>query len=276
METQLTNNTTMLKAISTEQILANAPAVLESTYKATLSSKYTHIPTSVLMEDMAKLGWVAVKAQQQNSRDENKRIHKKHLVTFRNPNVKVESKEGDDIYPQILIMNSHDGTSSFQFRVGIFRVVCSNGLVICTEDFGKTTLRHSGYSFEHLQSVVRELTNNIPKTIEMLNVLNKVQLDEHQQQAFVQKAMEIRFGKEIENIGFDSQELLKSFRKEDDGNTIWKILNRVQERLVNGTFHYSKTSNQTKKYKKARSIKNFKRDVELNERLFKLAYEYAN
>ncbi len=267
----------MLQAISTEEILASAPAVLETSHKPTLSSKYTHIPTSILIEDMANLGWVAVKAQQQKSRDENKRLHKKHLVTFRNPNVKVESKDGDDIYPQILIMNSHDGSSSFQFRVGIFRLVCSNGLVICTEDFGKTNLRHSGYSFEQLKSIVIDLTNNIPNTIQMLNVLNKVELDEEQQRTFVEKAMEIRFGENFKNIGFDSAELLKSVRKEDEGNSVWKVLNKVQESLIHGTYTYSKKdSDKPKKNKKARSIRNFKRDLEINEKLFQLAYEYAN
>jgi hypothetical protein len=263
----------MINKISQEEILRNAPAVLETTFRANLSHRYTHIPTSELIKDMEDLGWVAVRAQQQNSRDENKRIHKKHLVTFRNPKIKVESKEGDDIFPQILIINSHDGSSSFQFRVGIFRLVCSNGLVIATEDFGKTSLRHSGYSFEELKKIVFNLTKDIPNTIQMLNKLNKIELDEEKQKEFVEQAIKIRFGEK--SIGYDSEELLRTMRSHDEGNTIWKILNKVQEHLTHGTFNYTNKGVMKPKRRKARGIKNFHKDIDMNERLFRLAYSFA-
>lgn len=140
----------MTQILSREQIASKAPAVLSTNYKDTLSTRYTHIPTSVLLEDMGKLGWEVVDVKQQTARKLQSANHKKHLVVFRNPDLMIKGKDGDDVYPQILIVNSHDGSSSFQFRAGIFRLICSNGLVVCTENFGKTCLRHSGYNFIHL------------------------------------------------------------------------------------------------------------------------------
>ena len=99
--------------LSREQIAQKAPAVMSNDFKSTLTSRYTHIPTSVLLEDMNKLGWEVVDVKQQSSRNSQSVAHKKHLVVFRNPDLMIKGKDGDDVYPQILIVNSHDGSSSF-------------------------------------------------------------------------------------------------------------------------------------------------------------------
>ena len=67
------------------------------------------------------------------------------------------------------------------------------------------------------------------------------------------------------------EELLKPTRVEDDGNGLWEVYNVVQEKVVHGMFEYSTGVKQ----RKARTIKNFKQDVKLNEDLFALAEEYV-
>jgi len=259
--------------LSREQIAQKAPAVLSNDFKSTLTSRYTHIPTSVLLEDMSKLGWQVVDVKQQSSRTSTSVAHKKHLVVFRNPDLMIKGKDGDDVYPQILIVNSHDGTSSFQFCAGIFRLICSNGLVVCTENFGKTCLRHSGYTFTHLQQIVSDLTKSIPNTIDTLNKFTNTTMTNAMMEEFVEKAIQIRFndGKvHSVNVG----DVLTPTRNEDAGNSLWKVFNRVQERLVQGNFVYN--NGNPRKSRKARSIKNLKRDIEFNEKLFFLATMYAN
>ena len=59
--------------------------------------------------------------------------------------------DGDTVFPQILMTNSHDGKNSFQFQAGLYRLVCSNGLVIADAQFEDVKMRHMGYSFEDLQ-----------------------------------------------------------------------------------------------------------------------------
>jgi|LakMenEpi03Aug12_release.lakeMendotaPanAssembly.Ray.scaffolds.fasta_scaffold77845_4 hypothetical protein len=259
--------------LSREQIAQKAPAVLSTDFKSTLTSRYTHIPTSVLLEDMAKLGWEVVDVKQQYSRKTQSIAHKKHLVVFRNPNLMIKGKDGDDVYPQILIVNSHDGSSSFQFRAGIFRLICSNGLVVCTENFGKTCLRHSGYTFTHLQHIVNQLTTSIPNTIDLLNRFTNTTMTTEMMEEFVTKAIEIRFNDgKVHSVSVG--DILTPTRNEDAGNSLWKVFNRVQERLVQGNFVYN--NGDPRKQRKARSIKNLKRDIEFNEKLFFIASMYAN
>ncbi len=57
----------------------------------------------------------------------------------------IKGANGDDAQPQILLTNSHDGKAAFNFRVGIFRLVCSNGLVISDADFGVMSILDATY-----------------------------------------------------------------------------------------------------------------------------------
>jgi hypothetical protein len=261
-------NTTPL---TPQEIAHIAPSVMQMTAKPQLSDKYIHVPTSTLINDMTALGWDVVGVQQVRSRNEEKKPYVKHLVTFRNPNLLIKSKNGDDVCPQILITNSHDGLSSFQFRAGIFRLVCSNGLVVCTEDFGAISMRHKGYSFEKVQSVTMDFVKRMPQVIETLNKFTQVTLSEEQKIEFALSAIGIRFenGKSL----VEAQDILKPTRVEDMGDDLWSVLNTIQERLIRGDFKYTPSTDRNK-LRKARPIKNFKKDIELNEKLFNLAYQY--
>jgi len=263
----------MNNILSPEQIALKAPAVVELTHADNLSKHYTHIPTMTLIEDMEQLGWEVVDVKQCKSRDASKKMFKKHMVVFRNPNLKISREGMDAVFPQILLTNSHDGKSSFQFRAGLFRLVCSNGLVISTQDFAQTRMRHSGYSFQQLKEVVKEMVSKIPDTIQTLNSLTEVELTEEQKMDFALKAIGIRFDKG--NAEVLPQELLVPMRDSDKGNDLWSVFNVVQEKLVRGGFKYTlregRRTNRT-----ARRISNFIQDIRINEQLFDLAKSYAN
>ena len=215
------------------------------------------------------LGWQVSDVKQVGSK-KGMQAFKKHLVIFRNPEIVVKSDDGETVYPQILLSNSHDGLSSFQFRAGLFRLVCTNGLVISTKDFGAMSIRHKGYSFEELKKTVFELVEKLPVTVETLNKFREVTLTEEQKVEFALQAIGIRFGENGAEV--QVEELLKPVRKEDEGNELWQVFNVIQEKLSRGGFKYKAS---TGRNKTARSIKNFNRDIELNEQLYELAESFA-
>ncbi len=53
--------------------------------------------------------------------------------------------------------------------------------------------------------------------------------------AFAQQAIDARFGG-AKVTGIELEELLAVERNEDNGNTLWKVFNRVQEKIVGGSF----------------------------------------
>jgi hypothetical protein len=257
--------------LNKEEIRKQAPSIFTSVKGEATSEKYTHIPTDQVIDDMEKLGWGVVDAKEVNAR---KGVgFQKHLVVFRNPDVAITGDDGDNVFPQILMTNSHDGKNAFTFTAGLFRMVCENGLVISTQEFENLKIRHMGYNFTELQSTITAMVEKLPLTVDSMNKLKATQLSEEQKMDFAKRAVETRFGKEeTQNITINLSELLEPTRKEDSGNDIWSVFNVIQEKLIHGMFEYKAGA----KVRKARKIKNFKQDLKVNEQLFGLALEYVS
>ena len=222
---------------------------------------------------MRSLGWDVVDAKQVKSRKSKTKGVGKHMVTFRNDDVVVDGDDGDTVYPQILLTNSHDGKNAFQFQAGLFRMICENGLVISTQDFAKVKIRHMGYTFEELQTQIRAMVERLPLTVDSMNKMKQIELNEEQMVEFATRALDTRFDeKQMKRINIDANQLLGVDRVEDKGNDVWVVFNRIQEKLLNGDFEYG----QGNKMRKARKIKNFQQDARVNSELFDLALEYVN
>ena len=220
---------------------------------------------------MEKLGWGVVDAKQVRARKGDG--YQKHLVVFRNNNIVIEGTDGDSVYPQVLLTNSHDGKNAFTFTAGLFRMVCENGLVICSKEFENLKIRHYGYNFEELTNVINAMVEKLPLTVESMNKFKTKQLRKEQIAEFAEKAAAIRFGAEqLKNITIDFDKLVEPTRPEDKGDDLWSVFNVVQEKLVHGMFEYTSGT----KLRKARKIKNFKQDLDLNAKLYELAVEYAS
>ena len=132
------------------QIREQAPSVFSEKPSKEVSKHYTHIPTTKVINDMRTLGWDVVDAKEVKARKASTKGFQKHLIVFRNPDVVIDGQDGDTVFPQILLTNSHDGKNSFTFTAGLFRMVCENGLVISDTQFEDVKMRHMGYSFSEL------------------------------------------------------------------------------------------------------------------------------
>ena len=240
--------------------------------KLGLSEHYSFVPTMNVINDLRELGYEVVDATQVKARKKSTNGYQKHLITLEHPKYKVE---GSKEYPQILLTNSHDGGNAFTLSAGIFRLVCSNGLVIKTEDYGSARLVHKGYSFEAVQKLVKEFEETVDEVLTRITAMKKIQLTKEQQIEFAKQAALLRFKAKSyneDNIGkvVDLDDLLNVDRKEDAGDGLYEVFNRVQESLINGKYHYLGTKD---KRRKARPIKNFKQNIEVNSKLSKLAFE---
>jgi hypothetical protein len=255
--------------LNTLQIKSKAPSIFTPTPSPTVSDKFTHIPTNQVIEDMDKLGFGVVDVKEVKAR---KGIgFQKHLIVFRNPDLFISGQDGDDVYPQILVSNSHDGKNAFTFKCAIFRMVCENGLVVSTEDFADIKIRHMGYTFEALQEKINNIVTQLPLTVDSMNKMKQVQLSEEQTFDFTRKALTTRFTEdELENISIDFDKLLEPTRKEDEGNGLWEVFNRIQEKIIEGDFQYGVGL----KIRKARKIKNFQQDIKVNSKLWELAESF--
>ena len=256
-----------------KKILETAPSVFTTKPSSEVTEKYTYIPTEKVIDDMEHLGWGVVDAKEVKARKETTKGFQKHLLIFRNDDIVIDGDDGDTVYPQILLTNSHDGKNSFQFTAGLFRMICENGLVIADTEFEDVKMRHMGYTFEDLQSMIKDMVEKLPLTVESMNKMKNIELEEDQIWNLAKSLLDIRT-KDTDNTYDNSaiRQVLECQRKEDEGLGLWENFNKVQENIINGNFQYKTKSG---KIRQARIIKNFKQDIQLNRDMFSKALEYA-
>ena len=259
-----------------EQLRELCPlAFAEAPTNPDVSGKYLFVNTETIVDDLDKLGWKPVQAAQRKSRG-NGTIFSKHMVAFQNPDIKIKGEGGDDSFPRIIMTNSHDGMQAFKFSVGIFRLVCSNGLVVADEQFSEFKIKHKGYTFGELREVVNQAVEDLPNKVQVLNDMKDRVLTQEEKNKLALDAMLIRAnitpGSEKANeFNYDDEtieDILDPKRDEDKGDDLWRVFNVIQEKITQGDFHAALTG---AKVRKVRKIKSFEKDLKVNKELFKLA-----
>lgn len=256
--------------LTKEQIKNSAPLVFaDRPTNPDVSGKYLFVNTETIIDDLAKLNWFPVQVAQRKGRKKEGTIFSKHMVAFQNPDIKITGSDGDEAYPRILLTNSHDGMQSFRFSVGIFRLVCSNGLVVADEKFNDFRIKHKGYTFDELRDVVAQAVKDLPNKVEVMNQMRNRILTGEEKNKLALDAMLIRAG--IDTLEYDQDtlnEILEPTRKQDEGDDLWRVFNVIQEKIINGNFHAALKG---AKVRKVRKIKSFEKDIQVNKDLFKLA-----
>lgn len=258
--------------LSLDQVRSMAPQAFAETAKPGVSQKYAFLPTSRIIEDMDKLGWKVSAAKAGKYRNVDNKNYGNHFIGFFHPDIHIKDAEGNiEAYPQVVVFNSHTGRGSFRFEMGIFRLVCSNGLVIKSSDMGSFQLKHTGYTFQELQYLINAAVERMPEIAGRINSFGQRLMSATEQRAFAKSAFALRSDRQLtEN---ELTDFLAPRRKEDEGDSLWLVLNRIQESVIKGG---SLAEPKVKKGKKAfKGIKNIHRDFKINQELWEMAEAYC-
>ena len=268
------------KFLTEDEIRQRCPLVFAtSPTNSKVSEKYTVANTYTVIQDMEKLGWKVVRAAQRRATKKSSGRFSYHMVALQNPDIKITKQVdgGEEIvecFPQIILTNSHDGLSCFQFRVGLYTCICSNGLVISDAELSEFKIRHIYYSFENLRAVVGRILEALPSKVERMSQMSNVLLSEDQKLDFAKKALSIRKGVKEEELQADEEtykDLLTPVRKEDEGSSLWNVYNVLQEKIVKGGYT---TAEEGKKARKVRKVTSFIKELDFSRRIDEVAQSY--
>jgi hypothetical protein len=257
-------NSTMI--INEDMLRRQAPAVFAtSANEERTSDRYTFIPTTSVIETLQEDGWEAWDAKQVRSRKWSD-MHAKHIVRMRRQKVEERTKVGDS-FVELLIVNSHNGLQTYNLHAGIFRMVCSNGLIIGDENYGKVKVKHIGYSPDEVIAASQKLVASTHEIYQTRDNWNRQELELPERRQFFADAAALRWENPTEET---IRQVSQARRVEDAGEDLWSIYNVAQENLTRAGWVDPKTR------RKARKITSISRDVELNSQLWDLAANYAN
>jgi hypothetical protein len=250
--------------LSDEQIRSVAPSIFATEAHGSRSTRYSHIATSQVLAGLRKEGFEPFMACQSLCRDQGKREHTKHMMRLRHAS-QINAGEANEI----VLINSHDGSSAYQMIAGVYRYVCSNGMV-----FGETRndvrLRHSGDIVDNVIEGAFKVLDDFEMVDESRQGMQALSLNAGEQGAFARAALAIKYDTETAAAPITEAQVLETRRTQDGAPDLWTTLNRVQENLVQGGLRgRSATGRRTR----TRAVQGIDQNIKLNRALWVLAQE---
>jgi hypothetical protein len=256
----------LLNPLSDEQIRAAAPSVFADRPHDSRSTRYAYIPTYRVLEALRREGFLPVEVRQSITRIPGRSDFTKHMLTFRHGTA-AAARVGDSI-PQLSLVNSHDGSSSYRLYAGLHRFICSNGLLVCDGEFDSISVQHSGNIRDRVIEGSFEVIEEAVKAGERVAEWQALQLAAPEQEAFARAALALRFeGRDTPPI--TEAQALAARRPEDDGADLWTVFNRVQENVIKGGQRYRQNGRRAS----VRAVQGIDQRTGLNRALWRLAEE---
>lgn len=220
--------------LALEAIRQVAPAVFAEAPRADRGPRYRYVPSITPLQALLDTGWGVYEASQQRSYDGDKDPYMKHMLRLR----KLEDFQhrptvGEEV-AEVIMRNAHDGTSRYHITAGLFRFVCSNGMMVGQKMAGFSIIHSTGSQTtdEVLTAAERVVTEQFPLMLEQVDRFKRIALPSAQAYRLATRAVELRYGHSLPPFPVD--DLLRVRRPEDQEPTLWNVLNRVQEASVYG------------------------------------------
>ncbi|TXH08925.1 MAG: DUF932 domain-containing protein [Spirochaetes bacterium] len=215
-------------------IMKYAPAVFAEQPHASRGPSYRYVPTIRVLEGLRDKGWGVWEASQQRSRQADRDPYTKHMLRMRRlEDFEAKAIVGEGV-PEVVIINGHDGSAAYSVNAGYFRFVCSNGMMV-GQHLGGFKVYHIANrttAMDVLDAAERTVTEKFPAMLADVEKFREHRLIGDQPFEFAEHALRLRYGSTTPP--FLASDLLKSRRPMDEGDSVWAVLNRIQENVLNG------------------------------------------
>jgi hypothetical protein len=271
LATRFARNTHVVRSdvpLAEEQMRLAAPSIFATGKHQSRSERYAYIPTIDVLRGLRKEGFEPFMVAQSKSRIEGKTEYTKHLIRMRHAGVQNAKTEANEI----ILINSHDGASSYQMLAGVFRFVCCNGLV-CGTVANDIRIPHKGDVRDDVIEGAFRVLDDFEAVGASTEAMKSLTLSDDEERAFATAALALRFGERSEGqppAPITVAQLVEARRPEDIGSSLWNTFQRVQENALRGGQPGRSTQGRRIRTREVASID---RGVSLNRALWVLAEE---
>lgn len=261
----------MLNALSLETLQRKAPSIFTKSSAESTSDKYQHISTIDVVESLKDKGFLPTFVTQSHCRLEGKEAFTKHMIRFRHQDTQPTV---GGLFPELVLTNSHDGLSSYRLDAGLYRLVCSNGMVAGNK-YSVVRVRHQGNILNNVIEGTYEVIETAHELLEVANKMEAIKLTVKEQVAFAETAHELRFDEESE-IGkaIEPNQLLQPRRYAERGRSdLFTTFNIIQENLMKGgvTGYLKNERGYPTRRTSTRAVNSIDKNIALNRALWTLA-----
>ena len=271
LATRFANSTRVLRSdlpLTEEQMRRTAPSIFAAGKHASRSERYTYIPTIDVLRGLHREGFEPFMVAQGQSRIEGKTEYTKHLIRMRHVGQISTRPEANEI----ILINSHDGASSYQLLSGVFRFVCCNGLVVGSVANDIRIPHRGDIQGEVIEGAFRVL-DDFEAVDASMDGMKALELEPEEETAFATAALALRYGERTEDqppAPITAEQLIEARRPEDLGRSLWASMNRLQENMQRGGQPGRTVQGRRLQ---TRAVGSIDRSVSLNRALWVLAEE---
>lgn len=252
------------RPLSDDEIARVAPSIFAAEPHESRSERYTYIPTIDVLNGLRNEGFEPFMVAQTRVRNEGKREHTKHMIRLRHAD-QINGREANEI----ILLNSHDGTSSYQMLAGMFRFVCMNGMV-CGELESDIRVPHKGDVVGQVIEGAFTVLDTFEKVAEQREGMQSVTLRDGEQTALARAALALKYDNDDTPAPITEEQILMPRRFEDRKSDLWTTFNRLQENLTKGGIRGRGRNGRTST---TRAVNGIDQNVKLNRALWVLAEE---
>ena len=249
--------------LSDDQIHRVAPSIFAEAPHESRSQRYAYIPTATVLTELRKEGFQPFMVTQTRTRHEDRRDYTKHMIRLRHAsqiNARGEANE-------LILLNSHDGTSSYQMLAGMFRFVCSNGLV-CGDTVADVRVPHKGDVAGQVIEGAYQVLHSFDRALESRESMQAITLDEGEAEVFARAALSLKYDDPDKPAPITESQILMPRRFDDRRPDLWSVFNRTQENLTKGGLHGRSANGRRQQ---TRPVQGIDSDIRLNRALWLLA-----
>ncbi len=248
--------------LSDDQIRRVAPSIFADAPHESRSERYSYIPTAAVLTELRKEGFQPFMVTQTRVRDEGKREHTKHMLRLRHAS-QINGAEANEI----VLLNSHDGTSSYQMLAGMFRFVCSNGLV-CGDTVADVRVPHKGDVAGHVIEGAYQVLGGFELVKASRDLMRGITLDDGEAEVFARAALSLKYDDPDKPAPITESQVLMPRRFDDCRPDLWSVFNRTQENLTKGGLHGRAANGRRQS---TRPVQGIDQNIRLNRALWLLA-----
>jgi hypothetical protein len=261
--------------LSEDELRQRAPSVFAVEAHASRSERYAYIPTIDVVRAMQREGFQPFAARQSRTRDASRSEFTKHMIRFRRPDMAVTV---GDVIPELVLVNSHDGTSSYQLTAGMFRVRCLNGLVVQSGTLDDVRVHHKGNVIDNVIEGSFRVIGESVKALAAPDNWSGITMKDDARQVLAEAAHVLRFGdaEGLVDTAIEPRQLLIPRRADDRAADLWTTFNVVQENTIRGGLSgMGRDSSGARRRTTSREVKGIDQDVRLNKALWMLGERMA-
>jgi len=252
------------EALDNEALYKHVPSIFAREAHDSRSDRYVYVPTIEIVEGLRREGWFPFFAVQAVPRDGSRHGHAKHMLRLRR-----DDGIGKREAAEVIIVNSHDGTSAYQMFAGMLRFVCTNSM-IAGERFEEVRVPHKGGIQDQIIEGVYTVAEDFPRLVEATETMKDTRLSEGEQRVLAEASLVARYGEEESPIRPD--QIIAPRRREDVGQSLWQTFNVIQENLIRGGLSGRRqTADGRIRRNQTRAINGIDQNVGLNRALWTLA-----